>query len=201
MNRNLRNAIKKIRANAVRRKATLKLAENAPAKVDAARRSLIGAALIDGDLPGPIDALGAVGTSLKNLFPNPVKAIREGLERDKAAIKELYEKTGMTRKDAIRQLATTTYQGGVKDALIISGAGLGGKTGAGLYGIPGALAGGVAGARLSRKGLDDFELTVKVALEMQDPRIKRLSPDKQRMLAARKMWRGAREQLPSRRGT
>lgn len=122
--------------------------------------TILGRLIKTKTLPSNSEILGSVGNLLKKAKINPVKAIKDGIARDKYAIEAMKSATGMTRKQVATQLGTAlakgVYKGGGKDLAVNTG-GLLGSIGGKAGGLTGQLAGDWGGAAITRKALDDTE--------------------------------------------
>ncbi len=146
-------------------------------KIKAPTTSLIGQVLTKKKLPGAKEIRSAVGKQAKQLIKNPVKTIKEGIKRDRAAVEKYKQATGLGRKQATKKIAKTigrgAYEAGGKDAVVNIGGLAGSKVGA-VAGLPGELAGDYFGARAMRKALDTGEARMKAGKIKKNPRFQAL---------------------------
>ncbi len=123
--------------------------------------SLLGSVLINRKLPGRQKIVESVGNVAKKIVKNPIKTVKDGIARDRAAVGLMKASTGMGRTQAIRQLAPAlsegVYKAGGKDLLVNTGGFAGSVVGSPL-GAVGALAGDWLGARGARRILNNREI-------------------------------------------
>lgn len=138
--------------------------------------SLIGQTLINRQLPGKRQILGAAKNLIKDAVKNPVKAFKEGLARDRLANRAYTAATGQTRGQATKAVVSAigrgAYRGGGKDLLVNTGGLAGSIAGGNVGGKLGSLGGDWLGAAAARKALDHTEAVVAASKIRNNPKFR-----------------------------
>lgn len=150
--------------------------------------TLIGRFLKSKTLPGRREILEAAGNLGKKLKQNPIGAIKQGIQQDRAARQALKAATGMGRKEVAGKVLSAAKEP-IKDMAVNVGGLAGSVVGGSAGGTVGALAGDLAGAGLARKGIDDAAATLKAIKETKGKGVQRvkdvLSKAKENVKAAK----------------
>lgn len=145
--------------------------------------SLLGSVLINRKLPGRQKIVETVSNVAKNIVKNPIKTVKDGIARDRAAVGLMKAGTGMNRLQAVKQIAPAlsegVYKAGGKDLLVNTGGFAGSVVGSPL-GAVGALAGDWLGARGTRRILNNREIATNANKIRTNLNFQRLSNQQQK---------------------
>lgn len=165
----------------------------------AIQNTLIGRLLKSKALPGKKEILRSVGNLAKDTLKNPVKALRNGLARDRLANTAMRAATGKTRGQATKQLGSALakgiYKGGGKD-LAVNVGGAAGSIAGSAGGKVGQLAGDWGGAAVTRKALDDSEALIRASKITKSNRFKNQPLPTKAKLLVRRTLKEAKKNAP-----
>lgn len=165
----------------------------------AIQNTIIGRLLKNKALPGKKEILKSVGNLAKEILKNPVKAVKDGLARDRFANTAMKAATGKTRGQATKQLGSAlakgVYKGGGKDLAVNMG-GLSGSIAGSVGGKVGQLAGDWGGAAITRKALDDTEALIRATKITKSNKFKNQSLPTKAKLLVRKTLKEAKKNAP-----
>jgi len=130
------------------------------------------------ELPSRLEVARAMGTATKGFLRNPVKALKEGVQREAAVREAIQAQTGVIvpSQTAILKKAGQKMTGFVKDLVkknaedgLVNTAGLAASIAGGAVAGPiGALAGDLGGALATRKAITDYKALQRARLKLAD---------------------------------
>ena len=130
------------------------------------------------ELPSRLEVARAMGTVTKEFLRNPVKALKEGVQREAAVREEIKAQTGVivpSQTEILKkagQKMTSFVKGFVKknaEEGVVNTAGLAGSIAGGAVAGPiGALAGDLGGALATRKAITDYKALQRAKSKLAD---------------------------------